>query len=358
MPSHADYPMSTKHRRLLTKVEVSKAFEADLDDRLPEVSALAMTRTYADYGLRGTSSYDSYVNGFIFDKSNGPDAVPYIGSKAQLAKARTQHHGQFDKHVFNLALVRHIADPTTLTKPPRSQLDRLMCYSQFTSCFFDDCLFQNIHMVNVTFTNCVFFGGSFVRCVGYRAKFINCIFLGTFFHEGTWANAKFNGCKMYEVRFRLSIDPTPMPGIQLDYVSFYMSKLVGVTFEGDVFYDTVFSASYLIGVALQDADLSNVDMRTAFHVDIESMRGCRLSRPNPTQFMSLNIHDYPIIYTTNVIQIGCQAFSMQELHRCLSMETQELYQLASDAPELAKAHLKWLLKTIERFKPKPLPYEC
>lgn len=363
MPSFADYPMPTKHRRLLTKVEISKAFEADLDDRLPEVSALAVTRTYADYGLRGTSSYDSYVNGFIFDQSNASDAVPYIDSKARLVKARTRCHGVFDKHVldkhvFSLAMVRHSADPTTLMKPSRSQLDRLMCYSQFTSCFFDGCHFQNIHIVDATFTNCVFFDCSFIRCVGYRAKFINCIFLGTLFHEGTWANAKFNGCKMYEVRFRLSIDPTPMSEIQLNYVSFYMSKLVNVTFEGDVFYDTVFPASYLIGVALQDADLANVDMRTAFHVDIESMRGCRLSRPNPTQFMSLNIHDYPIVYTTNVIQIGCQAFSMQELHRCLSMEAQELYQLASDAPQLVKAHLNWLLKTVERFKPKPLPYEC
>lgn len=49
---------------------------------------------------------------------------------------------------------------------------------------------------------------------------------------------------------------------------------------------------------------------------------------------------------------------MQELHHCLSMEEQELYQLASDAPQLVKAHLNWLLKTVERFKPKPLPYEC
>lgn len=358
MPSYADYPMPTKHKRLHTKVEVSKAFETDLDDRLPEVSALVMTRIYADYGLRGTSSYGSYVSDFIFDKSNASDAVPHIGSKAQLAKARTQYHALFDKHVFNLALVRRNPNPGTPIKPPRSQLDRLMCYGRFTNCFFDDCFFQNIPIVDATFTNCVFFGGSFIRCVGYRTKFINCIFLGTCFHEGTWANAKFNGCKMYEVRFRLSIDPFPMPEIQLNYVSFYMSKLVGVTFEGDVFYDTVFPASYLIGVTLQDADLTNVDMRTAFHVDIESMRGCRLSRPNPTQFMSLNIHDYPIIYTSNVIQIGCQAFSMDQLHYCMSMEEQELYQLSSDAPELAKTHLKWLLKTIERFKPKPLPYEC
>lgn len=358
MPSYADYPMPTKHKRLVTKVEKSKAFEADLDDHLPVVSELAKVRTYADYGLRGTSSYDSYVNGFDFDKSNAPDAVPYIDSKTRLAKARTQRSGSFDKHVFSLALIRRNPTPGTPMKPSRNQLDRLMCYSRFTDCFFDDCLFQNIHIVDATFTNCVFFGGSFVRCVGYRAKFINCIFLGTCFHEGTWANAKFDGCKMYEVRFRLSIDPFPTPEIQLNYVSFYMSKLVGVTFEGDVFYDTVFPGCYLIGVALQDADLTNVDMRTAFHVDIESMRGCRLSRPNPTQFMSLNIHDYPVVYTSNVIQIGCQAFSMDQLRYCMSMDTQELYQLSSDAPELAKTHLKWLLKTIERFKPKPLPYEC
>ncbi|BAO58505.1 hypothetical proteins containing pentapeptide repeats [Pseudomonas phage KPP25] len=358
MPSYADYPMPTKHKRLITKVEVSKAFEADLDNHLPVVSELAKVRTYADYGLRGTSSYDSYVNGFDFDKSNAPDAIPYIGSKAQLAKARTQHHGLFDKHVFNLALARHNPNPGTLMKPSRSRLDRSMCYSQFTDCFFDDCLFQNIDIVDATFTNCVFFGCTFNNCASYRTKFVNCIFLSTFFQEGKWANAKFTGCKMYRVRFCLSTHSVSTSMPQLEYVQFYMSKLVDVTFEGDIFYDTIFPMSHLIGVALIDVDLANVDMRTALHVDIESMRGCRLSRPNPTQFMSMNIHDYPIVYTSNVIQIGCQAFSMDQLRHCISMETQELYQLASDAPRLVKAHLKWLLKTIERFKPKPLPYEC
>lgn len=343
MPTHADYPMPTMHLRLTEKPELSAAFEKDI-------------HKLAAAHLIGSIERTVY---FIAIGFNYKDSTPVVKTKAKLADLKfNQRMHSIKGHAFELALARRNPDPgsTAPMRPSRNRMDNMMRHGEFVDCIFSECHFINTDLVDAKFDSCIFFDCKFEKCAGYRVKFTNCIFLSTSFLYGAWREAKFLNCNLYKVVFNaphMEVSSSPL----LRDVSFYNSKLVDVEFLGDVFKYTSFPMSRLIGVEFTAANLADVTLDTAAHVDIVRMPWCFLTDPNHKHFISLNVCEYSVLCTSYVVQIGCQTFSMQQLQDCLKADNQELHALSPSAPRLAKKHLKWLLKTIERFKPEHLPYE-
>lgn len=343
MPTHADYPMPTMHKRLTKRPELSAAFETDMDN---------LEAVYLIDSIERTSY-------FIPISFNYKDSTPVVKTKAKLADLKfNQRMHSIKGHAFELALSRRNPDPgsTATMRTSNNRMERLMCHGEFVDCIFSECSFINTDLVDAKFNSCIFFDCKFDKCAGYRVKFTNCIFLSTTFLFGAWREAEFLNCSLYKVVFgtpQMKVSSLPL----LKDVSFRNSKLVDAEFQGDVFKNTSFPMSRLIGVEFVAANLADVILDTAAHVDIVRMPWCFLTDPNHKHFISLNVCEYSVLCTSYVVQIGCQAFSMQQLQDCLAANDEDLHALSPSAPSLAKKHLKWLLKTIERFKPEHLPYE-
>ena len=152
----------------------------------------------------------------------------------------------------------------------------------------------------------------------------------------------------------------------LSFANLSYANLIGADLRYADLSGADLSYADLSNVDLRNANLSNVDLRNAnlsnANLRYANLRYANLSNANLSnvalwgcvgngyEVKSLQIEEYPVVYTSDVLQIGCKRFPIE---KWFSFSDQEINNLADDALELWKEHKAFIKQLIKKFPATP-----